>query len=476
MRRALCALAVSGAVLAGCRSEAGTAGTMVETRAVPVRSPKGQAATGIATEWGAESATAAKALALQPARGSAPVDALIAGLQRAAGQNRGKGELWVALGRSWIRKARETTDPGFYLNAKAAADVALDIDPGDATALDLEGLVLLNDHRFEEARALAQSVVDAHPQDPAALGTLSDALLELGRFDEAARSAQQMMDLKPNLPSYSRGSYLRWLAGDVEGAKRIARLAIDAGGDHRDPEPRAWALTQAAMIFLHEGDYLGAEAGFDRALGQMADYPPALVGKGRVAMARGDGPRAARLLERAYAASPLVETAWLLGDAQAMAGDLAAANEAYARVERTGKKVDHRTLALFWATKSEHAADALALAETEKAVRGGIYTNDAYAWALYRTGRIAEARAAIDQALALHTPDARLLYHAGAIRVAGGDRVGGLPLVRQALALEPGFDAAGAAEARRLLDAEGGALGGRRGALDRERRLADGRR
>jgi tetratricopeptide (TPR) repeat protein len=395
-----------------------------------------------------------KRLALQPPYGSAPVDVLIVSLQRAVEKDPGKGALWVLLGRSWVRKARESSDPGFYLNARAAADAALAIDPGDAAALDLEGLVLLNEHRFEQARALAQSNVDAHPQDPAAFGTLSDALLELGRLDDAARSAQAMMDLKPNLPSYSRASYLRWLDGDVEGAKRIVRLAIDSGGGRREPEPRAWVMTQAALIFLHQGDYDGAEAGFDRTLEEMADYPPALVGKARVALARGDGPAAAQLLGRAYDASPLVETAWLLGDARTMAGDASLARDAYARVERAGKQVDPRTLALFWATRNEHPAEALALAEAEKAVRRDLYTEDTYAWALYRNRRMPEARAAIDRALAHGTPDARLLYHAGAIRIASADRTAGRKLVETALALEPGFDVTGAAEARRLLGDE----------------------
>lgn len=210
-------------------------------------------------------------------------------------------------------------------------------------------------------------------------------------------------------------------------------------------------MTQAASIFLHQGDYVGAEAGFDRTLDQMSDYPPALVGKARVALARADGPRAVQLLERAYDASPLVETAWLLGDARAMAGDASRAREAYARVERAGKQVDPRTLALFWATRDEHAVEALALAQAEKTARGDLYTEDTYAWALYRNGRIPEARSAIDRALARQTPDARLLYHAGAIRIAGGDVARGRRLVESALALEPGFDVTGAAEARRLL-------------------------
>jgi tetratricopeptide (TPR) repeat protein len=444
MRRALSALAASGAILAGCHGEATTMGH---------RAAAAGAADGVAAADVAAVAPYAngKHLALQAPDGDAPVDALLARLQRVAQKDPGKAASWTSVGRAWVRKARESTDPGFYLNAQAAADVALAIDPADAAALDLQGLVLLNDHRFEEARALAARLVQEHPEDAAAYGTLSDALLELGRFDDAVRSAQQMIDRKPNLPSYSRASYLRWLAGDVEGAERTARLAIDAGGDQRDPEPRAWALVQAALLFLHEGDDRGAEAGFDRALEQMADYPPALVGKGRVALARGDGPTAAGLLARAYRASPLVETAWLLGDARAMAGDAAGAGEAYGRVERTGKQVDPRTLALFWATRNEHPAEALALAEAEKAVRGDVFTEDVYAWALYRNGRFAAARAASDRAMGLHTRDARLWYHAGAIRIAGGDPVGGRRLVQGALRLEPRFDVTGAAEARGFL-------------------------
>jgi tetratricopeptide (TPR) repeat protein len=434
MRHALLALAVSCAPLACGTGEAGN-----EQPAPPAASHP-EAALEIS-----------KRLALQPPHGNAAVDTLVANLQRATERNPGKGDFWVLLGRAWVRKARETTDPGFYLNARAAADLALAIDPNDPTALDLQGFVLMNDHKFEDARALAQRIVDSHPVDPAGYGTLSDALLELGRFDEATTAAQKMMDLKPNLPSYSRASYLRWLQGDVDGAKRTVRLAIGSGADQRDPEPRAWVMVQAATIFWHEGDVDGADTGFDAALAQMPDYPPALVGKGRVKLARWDGAGAATLLRRAYDASPLVETAWLLGDALALAGDDTGAKDAYARVESTGRKTDPRTLALFWATRNVHAEEALAMADRERRVRGDLYTDDAYAWALYRNGKPAEAKVAIDHALAHGTRDARLLYHAGAIRIALGETSEGRALVAKALALQPRFDVTGSDEARRML-------------------------
>ena len=396
------------------------------------------------------------ALALVAPRGGTPVDALLQGLQGRVRRAPEKLDSWIALGRAWVRKARESADPGYYRSAESAARAALEIAPGSPLALDLLGLVLLSDHRFAEARALALEVIARRPDDAPALGNLSDAALELGRFEEAAQAAQRMVELKPNLPSYARAAYLRWLQGDGRAAKGILRLAIDAAADTRDPEPRAWAIVQAALLFWHEGDGEGAEAGFDAALSAFPEYPPALAGKARVLLARGEGRRAAALAERAYAKSPLLEHAWLLGDARAAVGDLAGAHAAYDILVRQGERTDPRTLALYYATTGQNAAEAVRLASAELRVRGDIYTQDALAFALYRAGRLAEARAASDAALRLGTRDARLLYHAGAIRLAQGELEAGRRLLADALALNPGFDPAGAAEARRLLGAGSG--------------------
>ena len=300
---------------------------------------------------------------------------------------------------------------------------------------------------------MAEQILAGDPDDPMALGTLSDALLELGRFQEAAAAAQKMVDLKPDLPSYTRASHIRWLQGDLPAAKKIARLAMDAR-DPTDPEPWAWVVVQAALIFWHEGDLAGADKGFDRALDAVADYPPALVGKARIALAKGDAPRAAELLARAFRESPLPETAWLLGDARQAAGDAAGAAEAYAQVVKTGRQSDRRTLALYFATRGAAPSErdeAVRLAEAERKERGDVYTEDTLAWALHRAGRTKEARAAMDRALALGTRDPRLLYHAGAIRLAAGERAEAEKLLREALKLNPKFDPTGAPEAEKLL-------------------------
>ncbi len=265
-------------------------------------------------------------LAPQPGAGLVPRD-LRAQQQRAKAEPEA-ADAWVAAGHGFVRMARTATTPALYRNADACATLALEREPEHRGALALRGMVLQNDHRFEETRALARRLLAGDSDDPMAFALLSDAELELGQLDAAIRAAQRMIDLKPSLLSYGRAAHLRFLQGDAAGAKRLYQLAIAAGRLDRDREPSAFMISEAALLFWHEGDYAGADAGFDYALTQVSDYPPALVGKGRVALARGDYRAAARLFERALARRPLAETAWLLGDAHTLRGDAAAAQRA----------------------------------------------------------------------------------------------------------------------------------------------------
>jgi len=398
----------------------------------------------------------ARQLALQPTRENTLTDRKLQRLGALAHAMPRRSDTWLELGRGWVQKARESNDPGYYSNADACVALALDVSPDDARALDLRTLVLLNGHRFREARELAEGLLAKNPESALSWGSSSDALLELGELEAAERAAEKMLDLKPNLPSYSRVSYLRWLRGNVAEARELARLAIDAGDDPRAPEPRAWMLVQAALLFWNQGDIAGADAGFQRAFEAIRDYPPALVGRARVALAEKDASRAVRLLERAHHASPLVETAWLLGKARTAAGDALGAAQAYADAEREGQRSDPRTLALMLAARGIELERALTLARRERETRGDIYTDDTLAWALYRNHRFEEAKAAIVRARRWSTPDPRLLFHEGAIRLALGDTAQGRRLLEAALTLNPHFDVEDAAEARKLLRAGAG--------------------
>jgi tetratricopeptide (TPR) repeat protein len=378
-----------------------------------------------------------------------PVDDAIRRAQDQARKLPIEPQQWTMVGQGWVKKARVTADPGFYVNVRACVDAALAIAPDHRPALQLSALALMNDHRFADARAMAERILTADPNDPMALGIHSDALLELGDFDGAAAAAQRMVDVQPGMASYSRAAYFRWLEGDTRTAKQFMQYALN-GRDGKDREPAAWTFVQAATMYWNEGDYAGADAVFAEAMKWAPAYAPALTGRARAQLALGHPDRAVEYLEKAYTINHLPETAWLLGDARAMLRDTRGAEAAYALVVENGQKIDRLTLGLFYATKNRAPKEAVRLIEEERRTRGGVYIDDAYAWALFRAGRLDEARAASDHALRLHTRDARLLYHAGMIRIAAGE-ADGRDLVRQALQLNPHFDVTAAAEASRAL-------------------------
>jgi tetratricopeptide (TPR) repeat protein len=347
-------------------------------------------------------------------------------------------ERYVRAGSDYVRKARAQSEPVYYEHARVCVQGALNRQPGHRGARRLAGLISLNEHAFAAARDGALALISEDADDAMSWGTLSDARLELGDVPGAIEAAQRMLDLKPNLPAYGRAAHLRWLQGDIAGAKRLYELAIASGAGARDHEPRAWMITEAARVFWHEGDYRGADAGFELALREVAGYAPALEGKGRVALALGDYAAAVRWLEQALAARPLAETAWLLGDAHRLAGDERAAAAAYERV--VNEHHDPRTLALFYATHAREPARALKLARAEHELRQDPYSQDALAFALYRSGDYAEAKRRITEARAHGTPDARLLYHAGLIERAVGADAAGRALLAAALQMNPRFD------------------------------------
>src|SRR5438128_4261828 len=83
----------------------------------------------------------------------------------------------VRSGWQWVRRARVTVDPGFYVNVEACADEALRISPDDAAALELRALVRMNNHQFREAKVEVEKILSHGGPSAVAFATLSDALL-----------------------------------------------------------------------------------------------------------------------------------------------------------------------------------------------------------------------------------------------------------------------------------------------------------
>ena len=178
--------------------------------------------------------------------------------------------------------------------------------------------------------------------------------------------------------------------------------------------------------------------------------------KARARFAADDTENAIALLKRAIERVPAPDYVATLGDIYAKLGRTEEAKQQYEQVEFIEKLGEtsgtySRQLALFWLDHDLQIDQALAIAEKERAARKDIYAADLLAWSLYKKGRFAEAKTAMDEALHLGTLDARLFYHAGLIAEANGDQAKAAQYLEKALDTNPFFDVLQAEKAKEKL-------------------------
>jgi predicted Zn-dependent protease len=68
-----------------------------------------------------------------------------------------------------------------------------------------------------------------------------------------------------------------------------------------------------------------------------------------------------------------------------------------------------------------------------------IYTQDALAWALYRNGKLSEAKTAMAEAMKLGTPEPMFYYHAQQIALALGEKQKAAEYAEKLKTLNPEF-------------------------------------
>jgi tetratricopeptide (TPR) repeat protein len=359
------------------------------------------------------------------------------------------------LSAAFMQKARETGDFSFNARAEEALKHSFRVAPDNYAGLKLQAALLLNYHRFSEALQVSQRAQSINPKDHDVYGAIVDALVELGDYKGAVDAAQTMVDLRPDTASYSRISYLRSLHGDTKGAIEAMKMAAESASPG-NPESIAWTRVHLGNELMNSGNLVEAEREYDRALHSFPEYHLALAAKACARYAAGDTENAVKFYKQAAERVPLPEYIAPLGDLYAKLGRAEEAKWQYEQVEfiekmGTDSGTYSRQLALFWADHDLRLDDALAAAEREKASRNDIYTFDVLAWCLFKKGRFAEAKTAMDQAMRLGTRDPQLLYHAGMIALATGDNRKGVDYLKQALAINPFFDIRQADVAREKL-------------------------
>jgi len=361
------------------------------------------------------------------------------------------------LAAAFMQKSRETGDFSFNARAEESLKHSFRVAPDNYDGMKLQAALLLNYHRFSEALQVAQRAQAINPRNHDVYGAMVDALVELGDYKRAVDAAQTMVDLRPDTASYSRISYLRALHGDSKGAIEAMKMAAESA-NAKNPESVAWCRVHLGDELMNVGKLNEAEREYDYALYSFPDYHLALAAKARARYAAGDTENAVMFYKRAVERVPLPEYIGALGDLYAKLGRADEAKQQYDQVEFIEKMgadsgTYSRQLALFWADHDMRLDEALTVAERERAARNDIYTSDVLAWCLYKKGRFAEAKTAIDEALRLGTRDPRMLYHAGMIASSTGDNQKGADYLKQALDINPTFDVLQADVAKEKLNA-----------------------
>ncbi len=345
---------------------------------------------------------------------------------------------YARLARAFLIRRRETGDAALNGYAQDALIAAQARDPRDPEVMTVAILDLHDRHRFREARLAARELVRAAPADATGHLLEGDAALELGDYDGAEASFQRALDLSLDLRTYSRGAYLRWLHGDVDGALELMDRALGAAGP-KSREPAAWCYVEIGEMLRRRGDYQRAATAARRALALVDDYLPARALEARVHAALGEREQAIAEMEAVAARSQSAEHLLALADLYQSAGRGAAAAEKLAEAEKLAKH-DPLPVAAYLARRGADPARALALAERAVADRPSVFAAAVQALALVHAGRVEEGRAAAARALRLGTPAAELYLAKAVADSAAGDRAAARAALARATALEPAAD------------------------------------
>ena len=348
--------------------------------------------------------------------------ARLAGLERAAALRPDDPRAWQELGSTYVRLAIATGDPTYFSGAERALARARELDPTSPVTLVAEGTFALTLHQFAEALRLGEEAEEIDPFNPEAKAVRVDALIELGRYDDAADTLQDLLDLRPGLAALTRVSYLRQLSGDLDGALAAMQQARAAGSQGFES---AVATALQGEIHLLQGDLDLARRAFDASLRQSPGLVGGELGRARVLEATGQRAEAIQTLDAAVEAIGSPALAVLLGELLEAEGDVSGAETAYETARQVyrdevaaGAIVDLELAFL----EADHGSPTTALqsARLAYAARPNIYTSDAMAWALYRSGRATEAVPFAEESLRRGTTDPALRTHAAAVFVASG--------------------------------------------------------
>jgi tetratricopeptide (TPR) repeat protein len=387
-----------------------------------------------------------------------PVEVAITTFQDRIKHNPNDAVSYTLLAEQYLRQARETGDVSGYQRAQQALDEALNLVPNYAPAMTSMASIYYSQHEFDRALALAEQVYETSYRNTQARVLMADSYLSLGRYQEAEQIYNELAETNLTPPLLARLANLAELKGDSEQAlqliERAAADTLQAGGTR---ENAAWYLLRVGDIYFNRGEIKVASDFYEASLRVFDEYYLAYAGLGKVRAAQGKYEEAIAYYEQSVNIIPQPEFLAALGDLYMLTDRPDQARIQYDTVEYIGKiaaadqQVYNRQLANFYSDHDLQVEYALQLALDELRARKDIYGYDAAAWAYYKNGNFNAAQEMMDQALALGTQDARLLYHAGMIAYARHDDAQARSYLEQALEVNPHFSLLFAKQAEDVL-------------------------
>jgi tetratricopeptide (TPR) repeat protein len=362
---------------------------------------------------------------------------------------------WATLGAVYVEQARINGDPTRYPQADKALKRSLTLRPAQDNDAALAGQATLAAARHDFAGALryADRALHINPYSERALAGRVDALVELGRYKEASKAAALADLRRPGIPVFTRYAYVLELRGNVKGARRVLKQALDSAAS---PADIAYVATALGQLAFDQGRYDEALGHYRTALRAEPGSLPALEGRGRAYAAQGKTGRALHDLEEVVQRYPLPGQLAALGELYEASGDRGKAEEQYDLIGAWTRLADANGVATDLETaliEADHGdkAEALEAARAEWDRRQSIHTADALAWALHVNGRDREALRYAERAAATAHRNAQFLYHRGMIGLALGNEESARRHLRAALDLNPGFSPTGSRRAEAAL-------------------------